>query len=225
MLPRSVSTETSSKTETVEPPVSENTQSSGSGESQSSPAETGEKYLIPSNASVTANLFCNSDKTYVPSKNQSELREILKYENFIDFGSGGALADDLGERFDEVDTVEFARLDDGKKYTLRIYENGFVLEGSAVDEKDKGKAFVVDDAHWNNFRKTILAEYVNAENYAPYWLGLINEKNVNAISVGRIISQQKYSPEDDCFSQLVSQLRKIAVFAPPERFDGNELKD
>ena len=215
--------ETSSKTETVEPPVSENTQSSGSGESQSSPVETGEKYLIPSNASVTANLFCNNDKTYVPSKNQSELRKILKYENFIDFGFDGAVADDLGERFDEVDTVEFTRLDDGKKYTLRIYENGFVLEGSAVDEKDKGKAFIVDDAHWNNFRKTILAEYVNAENYAPYWLGLINEKNVNAISVGRIISQQKYSPEDDCFSQLLSRLRKIAVFAPPERFDGNEL--
>ncbi len=206
-----------------EPPASENTQSNGSGESQSVPADTAEKYLIPSNASVIANLFCNSDKTYVTSKNQSELREILKYENFIDFGSSGALADDLGERFDEVDTAEFARLDDGKKYTLRIYENGFVLEGSAVDEEDKGKAFIVDDANWNNFRKTILAEYINTENYAPYWLGLINEKNVNAISVGRIISQQKYSPEDDCFSQLVSRLRKIAVFAPPERFDGNEL--
>lgn len=196
---------------------------------EGAPVQLGTEYIIPDYADVITNLFRNSDKTCIPSYKTSELMEILKYENVFGFAdpSVSVAVSDLGERFNDVDTVEFARTEDGKKYTLRIYENGFVLEGSAVSDEDKGKAFKMDDAAWNSFRKIILADYVNAESYKPYWLGLINSKNVELITFTDSIegAEKEYCPDDVYFFYGITDIlrSRINIKVPATFFDGNSL--
>lgn len=186
------------------------------------PVQLGEEYLIPYNTGVIAGLFCNNEKTYIPVSSATalvELREILAYKNFTNFTKEDETeSSELGKALEGVDVVEFARTEDGKKYNLSLYENGFILSGSAVDENDKGKIWIVEKEAWSNFKYIVKTMFENASFRNPYWLGLANEKNVDIVWItlnkGNFIT---YNNEMDCFELLIPIIRGISVEASATR--------
>lgn len=194
------------------------------------PVQLGEEYLIPYDTGAIAGLFCNSEKTYIPVSSATalvELRKILAYGNFINLMRVEETeTSELGKALEGVDVVEFARDYDGKKYNLSLYENGFILNGSAVDEKDKGKIFIVEKEAWSNFRYIVKTMFENASFRNPYWLGLANEKNIDIIWValnnGNFVT---YNNEMDCFELLVPIIKSISVEAPATRLTEYSIEE
>lgn len=188
------------------------------------PMPVGEEYLIPEAAATTATLFNNTEKTAVESSFEDVLREILKYENFENFMSEETTEESaLGVRLTSVDTVEFARVEDGKKYSLDLYEYGFKLRGSAVPEEEQGQIWIVEANKWKEFRHIIADEFENAPKVVPYWFGLINEKNVLEAAVKYGSTTRGISAETDCFSEFIARLRGFGIESPAEHFNGNTL--
>lgn len=183
------------------------------------PVQLGEGSFIPHNTGVIAGLFCNSEKTYIQVSSANmlvEMREILVYDNFINFAKEDQTEkSELGKALEGVDVVEFARDEDGKKYNLSLYENGFILNGSAVDDEDKGKIWLVEKEAWSRFKYLVKLQFEDSNFRNPYWLGLVNEKNIDVIwtrlNEGNYIT---YNSEMGCFELLVSIIKSISVEAP-----------
>ena len=195
-------------------------------ESGGVPVSLGEEYIIPYNAKTTVTLFNNTNKTYFVTGEEKALRSILSY-TVIGFPSESK--EFLGEPLSPVDTVEFAREDDGKKYTLYLYENGFVIDGSAVPDYEKGKTFIVKNENWGEFKNIIKREYEQNDGspyYRPYWFGLINKKNVEHISVAlNGENTMHYLQEEDCFERLIGILKSVNINpSSMKKSVGNKLK-
>ncbi len=190
------------------------------------PVPVGEEYLIPINERVTTTLFNNGNKTYYVTDDGQKLMMILSYLNIGEWSDNKEL---LGKALSPVDTVEFARESDGKKYTLSLYENGFILNGSAVPEYQKGKTYIVQTENWGEFKRIAQEEYAQEGDstpyYRPYWLGLINYKNVAHISVAlNGENTMHYLPEDSCFERLIGVLRSVNIEpSSMKKIAGNKL--
>lgn len=177
------------------------------------PVQLDSDYLIPKNERTLATIFNNENKTYHVTDKETELRSILAY---VHMGEPSDSKEFLGSVISPADTVEFARGSDGKKYTLSLYENGFILNGSAVPEHLKGKTFIVQNENWGEFKKIVQEEYKQEDGstpyYRPYWLGLINPKNVEHISVAlNGENTMHYIPEDACFESIIGILRSVNI--------------
>lgn len=191
------------------------------------PVQLGSEYLIPENEKTHVTLFNNENKTYFVTGREKELRSILAYVNIGEWSDNKEF---LGKAISPVDTVEFARSEDGKKYTLSLYENGFVLNGSAVPEYQKGKTFIVQTENWGEFKRIVSEEYAQNDGstpyYRPYWFGLINNKNVEHISVAlNGENTMHYLPGEDCFEKLIGILKSVNIEpSSMKKSAGNKLK-
>ncbi|MBQ7874098.1 MAG: hypothetical protein IJ306_02890, partial [Oscillospiraceae bacterium] len=186
---------------------------------------TGTFYIIPFNTETTLTIFNNSDKTAINGSCGEILRQLLCYGNLSERleNTPEELAK-LGEPLSGVDAVEFARTEDGKKYTFYLYENGFVLTGSAVPEDEKNQAWIVKTQPWVSFRETLEQDFSENDTKIPYWFGLINGKNVQYIYVqGGGGNGNNIMPEDDCFHEIIERLRRFGISENVERFSGNSL--
>ncbi len=148
--------------------------------------ETENLSFFPKGKNFHISLFNNMDKYCVTpfAKYVDEIRDVFKYKNFTNYNDPSVTKEDLGRPMYPVDTLEFAGYDSGKKLSLDIYEKGFYLYGSAVDEKDN-RAFVVEKELWSKLLVTLeTAYYDRLESSAvPSWLGLIRHQNVTEVSV------------------------------------------
>ncbi len=191
------------------------------------PVQINSDYLIPEKEKTHVTLFNNENKTYYVTGREKELRNILAY---VFLGEMSDSKEFLGKILTPVDTVEFARSEDGKKYTLSLYENGFVLNGSAVSEHQKGKTFIVQTENWGEFKRIVSEEYAQNDGstpfYRPYWLGLINYKNVEHISVAlNGENTMHYLPGEDCFERLIGILKSVNIEpSSMKKSTGNKLK-
>ncbi len=187
------------------------------------------EHLIPKDEETITTLFNNSDKFAAESKIGDELRNILKYKNFKSvINPEEAEVSSLGNPLTKVDGVEFARTDDGKKYTLSLYEKGFVLSGSA-SEKLNGAVVTVEEKTWEKFVSKIETEFEKAPKFVPYWFGLINQKNVLGITAKQENVSVFYNSgnafETDSLQEIISRLRSFGVASKVERFSGNKLPE
>jgi len=188
---------------------------------------SGTESLIPDNIEPFATLFSNASKTAAISYIETELRDLLKYENFKSvINSEDAKASSLGNPLTEVDVIEFIKKDDGKKITLSLYEKGFVLSGSAV-EKLNGAIIAVEENTWEYFVNKINSEFGTSDCKIPYWFGLISTKRVTEVVVFDGNGEKyRYTVEDDSFENFFSILKSdINVSSVKERFPGNKLPD
>ena len=198
-------------------------------ESGGATVQIGEEHLIPYATITTATLFNNTEKTAVESTFGDVLREILKYENFENFmAEEETKISALGAPLTGVDSVEFARVEDGKKYTLSLYEKGFVLSGSASG-KLNGAVVTVEEKTWEKFVDKINAEFENSQKFVPYWFGLINQKNVLGITAKHEDFSRFYNSgnafETDYLQEIIYRLRNIGVSSEGERFNGNQIPE
>ena len=183
------------------------------------------KYLVPINTETVLTIFNNTDKTAAKGSYSDILKQLLNRGSFTKKLKENEL-DELGNALEGVDVVEFARTEDGKKYTLSLYENGFIINGSAVSDDEKNQAYLVHPLPWGEFKN--VSEQAFTENKKiPYWFGLINEKNVLEASVKygnttRGIASE-LSTEKDCLSELISRLRGFEIEGSAQRFNGNEI--
>ena len=189
------------------------------------PVQIGEEHLIPYKTVTTATLFNNAEKIAVESFSEDALRELLKYENFENF-----MAEEetemtaLGMPLTSVDTIEFVRAEDGKKYNLALYENGFIFKGSAVPEGEQDTIWIVDETKWEEFKNIIADEFENAPEYIPYWFGLISPKRVEEVVVFGESGEYSYCQENDSFENFFTILKNINV-SSVVRFEGNKLPE
>lgn len=198
-------------------------------ESGGASVQLGEEHLIPYAAGVTTTLFNNTEKTAAESYLGDILRELLKYENFENFGSEEKTEESaLGAMLNYVDTLEFARIEDGKKYTLDLYEHGFRLRGSAVPEEEQGRIWIVEEKTWDYFVNKVNKEF-DALTKVPYWFGLINQKNILGITAKQENISVYYNAEnpleEDSLREIVYRLRNLGVTSQAERFEGNKLPE
>ncbi|MBQ8594967.1 MAG: M56 family metallopeptidase [Oscillospiraceae bacterium] len=187
------------------------------------------EHLIPEDEETITTLFNNSSKFAAESKIGDELRNILKYKNFKSvINPEDAEVSSLGNPLTKVDGVEFARTDDGKKYTLSLYEKGFVLSGSASG-KLNGAVVTVEEKTWEKFVDKINAEFENSQKFVPYWFGLINQKNVLGITAKHEDFSRFYNSgnafETDYLQEIIYRLRNIGVSSEGERFNGNQIPE
>ena len=167
---------------------------------------------------IQANLYRNSDKTYVPSMQTKRISGFFELYNWAEAEDKSV----LGNPIEGVDVLELSRERDGKKYTLELYEKGFVLSGSAVADEYNRKAWLCEGDEWNNLIADINDEYSDANELYPYWFGLINIKNVSFVIVRetqrsgdsvKYISNNSFEKEDDCMNEFVERLRFMTVIA------------
>ncbi len=199
-------------------------------ESGGVPVSVGEEHLIPYATVTTATLFNNAEKTAVESSFGNVLREILKYENFENFMSEETTKESaLGVRLTYVDTIEFARVEDGKKYTLDLYEHGFKLRGSAVSEEEQGRIWIVEANKWKEFKHITASDFSEAQKVIPYWFGLVNQKNILEVNAKHQNYTRGYRSdnnfEEDTIREIAYRLRNIGVVSEAERFEGNKLPE
>lgn len=186
---------------------------------------TGTNYVIPMNVETVATIFNNKEKTAVEASSSTNdlFRSLLTRRNFekqLDEES----MEELGEALSGIDAIEFARTEDGKKYTFYLYENGFVLTGSAVPENEKNQAWIVKGNPWMSIIETAEIAFSESDEIVPYWFGLINRKNVSNIYVqDNEGNGNNIMPEDDCFRELIERLRRFKISGSVERFSGNGL--
>ena len=187
------------------------------------------EHLIPKDEEIITTLFNNSNKFAVESSLGNELRDLLTYENFKSvMNPEETEASYLGNPLTMVDGVEFARAEDGKKYTLSLYEKGFVLSGSAT-EKLKGAIITVEENTWKYFIDKINKEFENAPKYIPYWFGLVNQKNVLGVTAKHENFSRFYNSgnafETDYLQEIIYRLRNFGVASKGERFNGNQIPE
>ncbi|MBQ6877784.1 MAG: hypothetical protein IJO22_05225 [Oscillospiraceae bacterium] len=188
------------------------------------------EHLIPDGTEPYVTLFSNSDKTAaVNYAIAEELRDLLTYENIEridDPEEAGTSSPSLGKALATVDTIEFINKDDGKKYTLSLYEKGFVLSGSAP-AKFNGAKITVEEDTWEYFINKINTEFENAEYLIPYWFGLVSPKRVKEVVVfGENGEKYSYTQKDDTFDNFFSIFKSdIKVSSLEERFDGNKIAE
>ena len=132
--------------------------------------------------------------------------------------------EELGETLSGVDAVEFVRTDDGKKYTFYLYENGFVLTGSAVPENEKNQAWIVHELPRTSFVEIAEKEFSESDKIVPYWFGLISPKRVTEVVVFGKGGEYSYCQENDSFENFITILKNINV-SSVERFEGNKLPE
>ncbi len=187
--------------------------SGNSGSSNSTASSANAKSFISLSDIETLTIFNNREKTCTPeisskSQDTKDLIALLKYENFTNYNSNKAVSDkELGAPMEPFDTVEFARTD-GKKYTLKLYEGGFELSGSAVKNKDK-KVWLAEPYSWNQFIRIAADSYLTSSETIPSWLGLINRNNVTSASAESSRYTVDRYPLDK--ESLVSLLKNTAV--------------
>lgn len=199
-------------------------------ESGGVPVSVGEEHLIPYATVTTATFFNNAEKTAAESSFGNVLREILKYENFENFMSEETTEESsLGTKLTYVDTIEFARVEDGKKYTLDLYEHGFKLRGSAVSEEEQGKIWIVEANKWKEFKHIIASDFAEAQKVIPYWFGLVNQKNVLGVTAKQENVSVYYNSEnpleEDSLREITCRIRSLGVASKAERFEGNKLPE
>lgn len=184
---------------------------------------TGESHLIPNEIEPFVTLFSNTSKTASTSYAVNEFRDLLIYQNLTINPDENLSA--LGKALSEVDVIEFVKKDDGSKYTLELYEKGFILKGSAVPEGKRGQQWVVEDDTWEYFINKINTEFENADFKIPYWFGLVSPKRVTEVVVfGENGEKYKYIQNDDSFDNFFSIFRSdIRVSSVKERFEGNKM--
>lgn len=200
----------------------------GAGTLAQYPDDSGTEYLIPKSEETKATLFNNSDKFAAESNLGGELRDLLKYENFESVVNPDEnQISSIGNPLTYVDSVEFARTEDGKKYTIDLYEKGFVLRGSASG-KLNGAIVTVEENTWNYFVNKVNKEFESLEKI-PYWFGLVNNKNILEVNAKHLnytrgyISSNKL--EEDPIREIAYRLRNIGVASEAERFSGNKLPE
>ena len=187
------------------------------------------EHLIPEREETVTTLFNNSDKFAVESEIGDELRDLLTYENFESvMNPEETEVSYLGNPLTIVDGVEFSRTEDGKKYTLTLYEKGFVLSGSASG-KLNGAVVTVEEKTWEKFVDKINKEFENAPKYIPYWFGLVNQKNVLGITAKHEDFSRFYNSgnayETDYLQEIIYRLRSFGVSSEGERFNGNQIPE
>lgn len=198
--------------EETHPAQSDNTDSDPDEEpfEGSRPISTDEYFMLQ------ANLFRNSDKTYIPS---AETERIVGFFEAYDWREAKDKSV-LGNPATGVDVLELSRERDGKKYTIELYEKGFVLSGSAVREEYNRKAWFCEGNAWDSLIADMNSEYSEASELYPYWFGLINIKNVSVVSVkamhnenGKTVgdSNNSFTSEDDCMGEFIERLRSIKI--------------
>ncbi|MBQ2900042.1 MAG: M56 family metallopeptidase [Oscillospiraceae bacterium] len=191
---------------------------------------TGTNYVIPMNVETVATIFNNTEKTAVTASSATNdlLRSLLSRKNFVKRLDDESM-NELGKPLSGIDAVEFARTSDGKKYTFYLYENGFVLSGSAVPESEKNQAWIVYERPGLYFLETAETEFSESEKVIPYWFGLVNEKNILEINAKHQNLTRGYAPgnnlETDFVKEIVKRIRNISVSSKAEKFFGNELPE
>lgn len=186
---------------------------------------SGTESLIPDNIEPFATLFSNASKTAVTSYVVNELRDLLIYQNLTINPSENISS--LGKALSEVDVIEFIKKDDGSKYTLELYEKGFILKGSAVPEGKRGQQWIVEDDTWEYFINKINTGFEKADYKIPYWFGLVSPKRVTEVVVFGVNGEKyRYTQDDESFDNFFSIFKSdIKVSAIKERFAGNKLPD
>jgi len=183
--------------------------------------------LIPDEAEPFVTLFNNAAKTAAKSYIGDELRALLINKNIKSIkDSGEADNSSLGKALTIVDTIEFINKNDGKKYTLSLYEKGFVLSGSAA-AKFNGASITVEKNVWNHFINKVETEFENADYVIPHWLGLISLKRVKEVIVfGENGEKYRFNKNDDAFDNFESIFKNdIRVDSLEERFGGNKITE
>lgn len=184
--------------------------SEGEGSSAASPVSTDEYFKLQ------ANLYRNSDKTYIPSEETERITGFFEAYNWTEAGDKA----DLGSPLEGVDVLELVRERDGKKYTFDLYEKGFVLSGSAVKEEYNKKAWLCENGAWDNLIADINDEYSDSNAFYPYWFGLANIKNISVVSVkdmhrsgNEVVGEANnyFTQEDSCMEEFVNRLRRISI--------------
>ncbi|MBQ2899580.1 MAG: hypothetical protein IJE28_07520, partial [Oscillospiraceae bacterium] len=156
-----------------------------------------------------------------------ELRALLINKNIKSIkDSGEAVNSSLGKALTIVDTIEFINKNDGKKYTLSLYEKGFVLGGSAA-AKFNGASITVEKNVWNHFVNKVETEFENADYVIPHWLGLISLKRVKEVIVfGENGEKYRFNKNDDAFDNFEAVFKNdIRVDSLEERFGGNKITE
>ncbi|MBQ2862377.1 MAG: M56 family metallopeptidase [Oscillospiraceae bacterium] len=184
--------------------------SEGEGSSAASPVSTDEYFKLQ------ANLYRNSDKTYIPSEETERITGFFEAYNWTEAGDKA----DLGSPLEGVDVLELVRERDGKKYTFDLYEKGFVLSGSAVKEEYNKKAWLCENGAWDHLIADINDEYSDSNAFYPYWFGLANIKNISVVSVkdmhrsgNEVVGEANnyFTQEDSCMEEFVNRLRRISI--------------
>ena len=184
--------------------------SEGEGSSAANPVSTDEYFKLQ------ANLYRNSDKTYIPSEETERITGFFEAYNWTEAGDKA----DLGSPLEGVDVLELVRERDGKKYTFDLYEKGFVLSGSAVKEEYNKKAWLCENGAWDNLIADINDEYSDSNAFYPYWFGLANIKNISVVSVkdmrrsgNEVVGEANnyFTQEDSCMEEFVNRLRRISI--------------
>ena len=184
--------------------------SEGEGSSAVNPVSTDEYFKLQ------ANLYRNSDKTYIPSEETERITGFFEAYNWTEAGDKA----DLGSPLEGVDVLELVRERDGKKYTFDLYEKGFVLSGSAVKEEYNKKAWLCENGAWDNLIADINDEYSDSNALYPYWFGLANIKNISVVSVkdmhrsgNEVVGEANnyFTQEDSCMEEFVNRLRRISI--------------
>lgn len=125
----------------------------------------------------------------------------------------------LGNKLKTVKTVEIVDKTDSTKFNINLYEFGFTLDGSAVEKlkaagSDFAEAYTMDSFIWRNAVAGIEEKYLSAEDYGICWLGLIQPKRVESITVKDSVTggEQKFTHNDgnhDEIAPIVDILRGL----------------
>lgn len=125
----------------------------------------------------------------------------------------------LGSKLKTVKTVEIVDKTDSTKFNINLYEFGFTLDGSAVEKlkaagSDFAEAYTMDSFIWRNAVAGIEEKYLSAEDYGICWLGLIQPKRVESITVKDSVTggEQKFTHNDgnhDEIAPIVDILRGL----------------
>lgn len=170
--------------------------------------------LLPAEAS-SATLYCNAEKTFQYYGDPAALLKTLQ-------GMREIKASALGDPLPGVDTLELVSdILSGKKYTCRLYENGFTIEGSAVEDVTVAAAYSLGStAAWHRFTKQLQADYDSHDTCGPYWLGLMQPGRVQRATVYDSVTgkQKSYAVEAGVVTaevnSLVRALKAIRVNTP-----------
>ena len=105
---------------------------------------------------------------------------------------------------------------DGKKYSFKLYENGFIPSGSgfAGQTLEEAYSFMEDPEEWKQILETLNASYQDfGPNYGASWLGLINPDSVTDLSIALDGTKATYVQNDrtDEITPIVEKLRGILV--------------
>ncbi len=162
------------------------------------------------------NLYDNTDKTYagVGQWRHDEICQMLRGAEKTDPAT-------LGAPLSTISTLEVTRESDLAKFIYRLYEHGFTVEGTAVENQPVATAYTLESpALWSLFCTELQQDFDAADAPGAYWLGLMSDAKIEKVTLQDVTTNQwrSYLPGNDG-SGIVELLRGITVKTPFTQID------